>query len=111
MAAGSLLLWRFSSPESLYSFELGAVLIIGNFIFLAAGWNLILQQKLVALATTIIVIKYAILGFIIYECLRWPWTRPLWLSLGVASFILTSLVFSLVCSSARLPRLKRINGF
>lgn len=64
-----------------------------NLLLLVLGWGLLFQKKQVALAIPLIVIKYAISGFIIYQSLRLPWLDPVWFIVGLTSFIVTPLIY------------------
>lgn len=59
------------------------------------AWGFIFQKKLIALSIGIIVFKYAILGIIIFTLVKQPWFDTLWFSLGIASLILSALVYGL----------------
>ena len=61
---------------------------------MSVGFQLIISKKLIALAIGIIVFKYAILGIIIYNLVHSIWFKPLWFSLGVASFILSGFYYA-----------------
>ncbi len=94
-AFGSLLVDYIAARQQAYSFFIGSLVILGSVFLLGWAWSLIFKKKLVALATGIIVIKYAILGIIIFELAKQPWFKPLWFSLGIASFTLTAIFYAL----------------
>lgn len=83
-----------NSPHNGLSFLVGGLLIFVNFVFLSSGWSLIFKKKLIALAVLLIVIKYAILGIIIYHAVRDSWVEPVWFALGISSFVATILVYT-----------------
>lgn len=85
----------FIAAHQWLSLLLGVGTILLNFLLLAWGWSLIFKKKLIALAVGIIVFKYAILGIIIYRIVNEPWFQPLWFSLGIASFVISALIYSL----------------
>ena len=91
---GSSLLALFTAPFQSISFLVGSLVILLSFILLGIGWSLIFQKKLVALAGFVIVFKYAILGIIIYTIVKRPWFNPLWFAMGVASFVLSAIVYA-----------------
>lgn len=62
---------------------------------MGVGYGLIFKKKLIALAIGIIVFKYAILGIIIFTLAKLKWFDSLWFALGVASFILSGIFYSL----------------
>lgn len=94
-ALGSLLLGYFYALQQSLSFAAGSLTILGSFIMLGIGYGMIFKKKLIALAIGIIVIKYAILGIIIFTLVKLSWFNPLWFSLGVASFILSGIFYAL----------------
>lgn len=85
----------FAAPQHSISFVAGSFLIVLSFVLMAIGFGLIFKKKLIALAIGIIVFKYAILGIIIYTIVKLPWFNPLWFSLGVASFVISGIGYSL----------------
>ncbi len=92
---GSLLLAIFTAPPQVYSFLAGSLVIFISFLMLGVGFSLIFQKKLIALAISIIVFKYAILGIIIFTIVKLPWFTPLWFAMGVASFVLSAIYFAI----------------
>ncbi|MNJ91061.1 hypothetical protein D3C87_87050 [compost metagenome] len=84
------------TTHQLISFSVGSGAILLNFLLLGAGWGLIFRKKLIALSVGIIVFKYAILGIIIFQIAKQPWLQPLWFCLGIASFVITALIYSLI---------------
>ncbi len=94
-ALGGLLLGFFYAPQHSLSFVTGSLVILGSFFMLGIGFGMIFKKKLIALAIGIIVIKYAILGIIIFTLVKLAWFNPLWFSMGVASFVLSAIVYAL----------------
>ncbi|MEK2643670.1 hypothetical protein [Bdellovibrio sp. BCCA] len=92
---GGLLLAYFYAPQQAFSFVAGALTILSSFFLLGIGFGWIFQKKLIALSIGIIVFKYAILGIIIFTLVKLSWFNPLWFALGVASFILSAIVYAL----------------
>ena len=72
------------------SFVCGALLILANVAVLAWAFRRLLQKKLVALSTALIVFKYAILGTILYQILKASWLSPLWFCVGVGTLMLAA---------------------
>lgn len=89
------LLAVFIAKHQIISASVGSGVILINFLLLGWGWGLIFRKKLIALSVGIIVFKYAILGIIIFRIVKQPWLDPLWFCLGVASFVITALIYSL----------------
>lgn len=85
----------FGAKQHLFSFLVGSGGIWANLLILWAGWALIFRKKLVALAIGLIVFKYAILGIIMFKLVKQPWFEPGWFAAGVASFVITSLLYSM----------------
>lgn len=78
--------WRVAA-----SFGLGALVILVNVALMAWAWNRILRKKLVALALSLIVFKYAILGAILYQILKTPWVSALWFCAGIGTLMLAAM--------------------
>lgn len=79
--------------NSAASFSLGAIFVWFNVLSWAFLISRILKKKLIALSATIIVFKYAILGFLLYKLLTMPWLDRIWFSLGLGSLIVSSLLY------------------
>lgn len=92
---GSAALHIFNSPHNAWSFAAGAGVMLFNIAALWILWSRVIQKKLIALALAIIVLKYAILGIIIYQLLKAPWVSAIWLSAGFGTLMLASLFYSL----------------
>lgn len=91
---GGLLLNILTASQQAYSFVVGSLVILISFVMFGVGYGLIFKKKLIALAIAIIVFKYAILGIIIFKIVKLPWFTPLWFAMGVASFILSAIVYA-----------------
>ena len=91
---GGVLVATLSNTMNGWSFGAGAGTVLVNFVFLSAGWGLIFRKKWVALAIAIIVIKYAILGALLYYLMQQPWLNLTWFAVGVASFVGTALIYA-----------------
>ena len=83
------------------SFASGGLLIGLDFLLLGIAWSWIFNKKLIALAVSLIVFKYAILGLIIYRLIKVMAINPFWFSMGVASFFLSALVYALWTNLSR----------
>ncbi|MDG0814923.1 hypothetical protein [Bdellovibrio svalbardensis] len=94
-ALGSFLIAIFTAAHQGYSFLAGSLVIFLSFLMLGIGFSLIFEKKLIALAISIIVFKYAILGIIIFTIVKLPWFTPLWFAMGVASFVLSAIYFAI----------------
>lgn len=94
MTVGTALLLVFNTAHNAASYGAGAAVVLLNFIFLSTGWGLIFRKKWVAIAIAIIVIKYAILGVLLYSLIHQPWLDLVWFAVGVSSFVGTALVFA-----------------
>lgn len=92
----SILILAIGSQYAALSFFLGALLIWVTFLIWGFSLSMIFQKKLVAVAISAIVIKYAISGVIIYWLVRKNWLEPLWLALGVFSFAIAALAYSVL---------------
>ena len=87
--------YLFLATQSANSYAFGCGTIFLNFVLLWMGWSLIFKKKLVAVSISIIVFKYAILGIIVFRIANQPWLDPLWFCLGIASFVVTSLLYAI----------------
>jgi hypothetical protein len=92
---GSIVLGWFLGLQQSASFATGSLAIGLSFSMMAIGYGLIFRKKMIALAVGIIVIKYAILGIIIFTLVKLAWFDPLWFALGVASLILSAIAYAL----------------
>lgn len=81
------------------SFFLGGVTSLVNSLFLGLAWSLILKKKLVALGLPTIVIKYAILGIIVYWSMGLPWLQTVAFILGVGTLLPAALAMKLFFKS------------
>jgi hypothetical protein len=89
-------LWlSYTSTQSANAFVAGGLVIAANFLALAILWSLIFKKKLIALSASLIVFKYAILGLIIYQLITVYRIDLFWFAMGIASFILSALVYTL----------------
>ncbi len=98
--AGYLVLWS-CAAEQAEAFAIGGVLVAANFLILGILWGWIFGKKLIALAVSLIVFKYAILGLIIYQLIKVTAVDPFWFAMGVASFILSALIYALWTNLSR----------
>jgi hypothetical protein len=78
------------------SYGLGGVVMFANVAILGMVWDRLLRKKYVALSVSIIVIKYAVLGAILYKAFNLSWVDPLVLSVGIGSFGLSAVIYGLV---------------
>lgn len=74
--------------------------MMANVFLLGFLWDRILRKKLVALSVSIIVGKYALLGFILFKLFATPGIEALPFSLGIATFGIASGVYALFASVA-----------
>lgn len=92
---GTLGVLAYGAQHEALSFAVGGLIVMGNFILLGLGWNMVFSKKLVALSVLIIVFKYAILGVIIYVVVKQNWLLPIWFAGGIASMAIASLIYGL----------------
>lgn len=77
------------------SAAVGAVLVTVSLVLLTWAWHLILSKKLIALAVSVIVFKYAIFGTIIYIVITKAWVDGVWFVVGVSTLLPTVLLFAI----------------
>ena len=82
-------------------FLFGAGVSFFNLLTLVIVWPLILRKKLVALSGGIIVIKFAILGWILYEVVTQNSLQVGWFATGLAVVVLSVLVTAFIVSNPR----------
>lgn len=98
---GTTLLSLNNMPHQSISFGIGAIFIYLNALLIAIAWTMIFKKKLVALAGSLIVIKYAILGIITYYVVKTISDSLIWFVIGVFSFSLPALGFAIVRSNEK----------
>ena len=99
----ALLLGHFVSPLAGKSVLAGGAVSLLNLVALVVAWPLILRKKLFALSISIIVIKFAILGWILYAVVSATLHQKLW-HLGWFSVGLGLVVFSVVATAFQSTR-------
>ena len=79
------------------SVKLGLIMAIINFYLVLWAWSRIFLKKRIALATSVIVIKYAILGLIIYKIVLLE-------TYEISSFLIgmVSIIIMIICYAWRL---------
>lgn len=87
----ALLLFALRSQEAAIAFIFGSSVSFFNLVALTVVWPRILAKKLVALSIGIIVIKFAILGWILYEVATKNLVQVEWFAVGLGVVILTVL--------------------
>lgn len=97
---GFFLFWN-QSTRSAISFMAGSLAITYVFLTFLIGGFLIFQKKLIALAISLVVFKYAILGLIIYWLVNISTLSAAWFCLGVASFSISALVYAVTSTYGR----------
>ena len=94
----SVLVFTFHSREAAGSFLCGATVSFVNLVLLVVVWPRILAKKQVALSIGIIVIKFAILGWILYEVVSQNLLQVGWFATGLATITITVLSAALFIS-------------
>jgi len=85
----------FDASQKIPSVVLGSGLMAANWMLLIWSWRQIFLKKSIALGVSTIVIKYAILGLILYHVItssRWDMVGFL---IGISTAILTAVAFAL----------------
>lgn len=83
------------APHNVLSAALGCGLIAVNLPAVIWSWSRIFQKKSIALAVSVIVFKYAILGVIIYLVTSRPELDGMSFLIGLTSIVPTMLIFTL----------------
>lgn len=89
-----LIIGALTSIQHATSFAVGAGIITLNWFAISFSWKRLLAKKSVALATGVIVIKWAIFGAICIVLGRQNWVDSTWLILGVSTIIPTVLILA-----------------
>jgi hypothetical protein len=84
----------FVGSQQAASLGAGATLITVNMGLLGWAWTRIMDKKSVALAATVIVIKYAFFVALLVWLAAQSWVQGLWLMAGVITFVPTTLIFA-----------------
>ena len=91
---GYFLAPHIGAQQHTLSYLFGSGLVLANLLILTLAWSLILRKKLVALAVTVIVFKYAILGVIIYRLLQDSMITALGFCVGLSTLMVTALIYA-----------------
>jgi hypothetical protein len=81
--------------DQLVAFMVGATLITLNLGLLAFAWKNILAKKLVALSVGVIVIKYAILGIIVFFVVNYEGWSVGWFAAGMGTLLISCVFHAL----------------
>ncbi|MCM2280519.1 MAG: hypothetical protein NDI61_01585 [Bdellovibrionaceae bacterium] len=93
---GSVIIGFWSGWVNASDFAAGAALSWLNLLSLVVTWPRILAKKLVALSIGVIVLKFAILGSIIYAVVAWKAFQIGWFSAGIATVVLSTVATGLL---------------
>ncbi len=89
VAMGTILL--FGTKAQAVAFLVGTTIALVNILLLYFSWKRILQKKSVALSVGVIVIKYATLGFIIYQMATKNLFLLEWVCVGIGTLLVSAL--------------------
>lgn len=95
---GAAALAHLAGAPAAKAYGLGAGLMLLNLVGLVLSWPWILAKKLVALSVGVIVLKFAILGSIVYVAVIKHAVHLGWFAAGLATVVLTIVVTALVVS-------------
>ena len=87
-----ILLSHFNLHQYDLSFFAGSGLALINVAALYFSWNQILAKKNLVLSGGVIVIKYPLLGFILYEVVHLKQISLMWFLIGMGTFIPAAVV-------------------
>lgn len=90
-----LTIYFFLGGLAAVSFAAGAGLGFLNLVLLSFAWGNILRQKMVALSVGVIVFKFAILAWIIYEVVTRELLAIGWFSVGLGVVLVTAMASAL----------------
>ena len=92
VAAG---LWLAKLHIEAESFVIGGVISVLNIVLLGFAWFSIINKKLIALSTTLIVFKYAFLIVLIIKMLEQPGILFLWFFGGLGTLVPAAILYGL----------------
>ncbi len=98
----AVLIYFLNSRDAAVGFAFGATVSFFNLVLLVIVWPRILAKKLVALSVGIIVIKFAILAWILYEVVTKKLVQVGWFATGLGVVIITVLAASVLVPQATL---------
>lgn len=87
---GVIILYTTASTHHSISFLVGGLMSAASIMMKGISFQAIVKKKLIALGVFLIVIKYSILGAIIFFLLREPWINLLAFLGGMSVLIVTS---------------------
>jgi hypothetical protein len=91
----TVVLWLWSDAANAVGFAAGAGLSLVNNGLLVFTWARIFEKKLVALSIGVIVFKFAILGWIIYEVVTQRLLPVGWFAAGLSLVLLSTVATAL----------------
>jgi hypothetical protein len=91
-AFASLLGWWFGGPLVAQSIAAGSGLSLLNLLALSTVWPRIFAKKQVALALSVTVFKFAILGWILFEVVRQNYLSIGWFAVGMGLVTITVII-------------------
>ncbi len=92
LLASYFILGHYQLHEYDLSFYSGAILALINVAALYFSWKKILEKKNLVLSGSVIVIKYPLLGFILYEVVHLKQISLGWFLIGMGTFIPAAVV-------------------
>jgi hypothetical protein len=84
---------QFTTFDKVKAATIGYALMVGNLLFLSVAWSWILKKKFIALTTPLIVLKYALLGLILFVVVKEQNLDFVWFAVGFIWFF-TSIVLA-----------------
>lgn len=98
LTLGALTLWVYNSEGAAVSFALGGLITLANLGVLAFAWKLVLEKKSIALAMSVIVLKYATLFLVVFGVIASTYLSGLWFGVGFGLIGLSSTIWRLLKS-------------
>ena len=90
---GAVLLGIYLGQAECFGFSVGAVLTGLNVGVIQYAWSKIFGKKSVAWPVTVIVLKYTLLGIVLYQVVTYEILPILWFGVGVGSIAISAAVF------------------
>ncbi|MFZ3230099.1 MAG: hypothetical protein WA160_07835 [Pseudobdellovibrio sp.] len=103
---GSIVLMLFADRETAISCAIGGFIMLINLIGIYLLWQVVFTKKSIALAVVIIILKYLILGFVLWYLAQVSYIRPIGLVVGLSTLVLAILSTTLTKSFVKNNEIK-----
>ncbi|AGH94228.1 hypothetical protein [Pseudobdellovibrio exovorus] len=88
-------------PDQAFSIATGGVIMLLTLMSFVIVFAVVFYKKLIALAVFVIILKYVILGLILWNLSSAKWLKPIGLIIGLASLLIAILVATFMKSVSK----------